>query len=171
MSSPLTEEGLHTSLADVVLANLNGGREQIRQQLILYFEIRGKEPLHPTGLLMERIDRTPNRADLVAYLERLEGLIREDTPKGPSSHRRIPPLDRLRHLLQTRFPVLYAQVLGETLADLRAEHSVALAEGRPLKARRVLLQGCGALAAAAICQLGFSLLGRIAALWQARSSK
>ena len=81
------------------------------------------------------------------------------------------PLDGLRSHLQTRLPVLYAQVLEPTLADLREEHSAALANGRPLKARCVLLQGCGALVAAAVCQLGFSLLDRVAALWQARSPK
>jgi len=82
-----------------------------------------------------------------------------------------PPLDDLRHFLQTRFPVLYAEVLQPTLADLRQEYSATLPEEGPWKARCVLLQGSGALAAAAICQLGFSLLGRIAALWKARSPK
>ncbi|HWM90808.1 MAG TPA: hypothetical protein VN493_08585 [Thermoanaerobaculia bacterium] len=67
--------------------------------------------------------------------------------------------------------MLYVEILEPTLTDLREEHSVALAEGQPLKARWVLLQGCGALAAAAVCQLGLSLLGRIAALWKARSPK
>jgi hypothetical protein len=79
-------------------------------------------------------------------------------------------LEGLRHHLQNHFPILYAQVLEPTFADLRQEHCAALAEGRPLKAWCVLLQGCGALAAATACQLGFSLLGRIAALWQARRS-
>lgn len=82
-----------------------------------------------------------------------------------------PPLDHLRRLLQTRLPVLYAEVLEPTLADLRKEYSTALAKGSPLEARCVLLQGCGALAAAAVSQVGSSLLGRITALWQARSSK
>jgi hypothetical protein len=87
------------------------------------------------------------------------------------TRRRPSPLGAFHHLLQIRFPVLYAQVLEPTLADLRQEHSAALTEERPLKAKCVLLQGCGALAAAAVCQLGYSLLGRIAALWQARSPK
>lgn len=81
------------------------------------------------------------------------------------------PWDHLRHRLQTHFPKLYVQVLEPTLADLRQEHSAALAEERPLKARWVLLRGCGALAAAAVYQLGYSLRGRIAALWQTRSLK
>jgi hypothetical protein len=88
----------------------------------------------------------------------------------PYDHQ-TPPLDHLRHQLQTRFPVLYAQVLEPTLADLRQEHSATLTEGRPLTARWVLLRGCGALAAAAACQLGVSFLGRIATLWQARSPR
>jgi hypothetical protein len=67
--------------------------------------------------------------------------------------------------------VLYAQVLEPTLADLYHEHSSGLTEGYPVKARWVVVHGCGALAAAAVCQLGYSFLGRIAALWQARSSK
>lgn len=83
----------------------------------------------------------------------------------------VPHLDHLRHHLQTHFPVLYAEILEPTLADLHLEHSAALAEGCPWKARRVLLQGCGALVAAAVCQLSFSFLGRIAALWKARSPK
>lgn len=86
------------------------------------------------------------------------------------THRQAPLMDHFRQYLQTHFPVLYAQVLEPTLADLREEHSAALANG-PLKARCILLRGCTALAAAGICQLGSSLLGRIAALWQARSSK
>jgi hypothetical protein len=82
-----------------------------------------------------------------------------------------PPLEPLRHLLQTRLPVLYSRVLEPTLADIREEHAVALAEGGSLKARCVLLRGCGTLAAAAVSQLGFSLLGGIAALWRATNSK
>lgn len=79
-----------------------------------------------------------------------------------------PPLDRLRHHLQTLAPGLYAQVLEPTLADLRKEHALAV---HPVQARWIILQGCSALAAAGVCQLGYSLLGRIAALWQARSPK
>lgn len=118
-------------------------------------------------------------------VERLMAHLVEDAPTAPAkepnpvspapvltqTNRQAPPLDRLRHVLQTYFPVLYARVLQETLADLREEHSAALAEGHRVKARRILLQGYGALAAAAICQLGFSLRGRIAALWKARSPK
>jgi len=81
------------------------------------------------------------------------------------------PLEYLRHLLQTRLPVLYYRVLEPTLADIREEHVVALAEGNSLKARCVLLRGCGALAKAAVSQLGFSFLGGIAALWRARRSR
>ena len=88
-----------------------------------------------------------------------------------TTNRRAPLLERLRRRLQALAPLLYAQVLEPTLADLCQEHSAALAEGHPLKARRIFLQGCMALAAAAVSQLGFSVLGRIAALWQARSSK
>jgi hypothetical protein len=80
-------------------------------------------------------------------------------------------LKSLRHLLEARLPVLYVQVLEPTLSDLRQEHFAALTKGRPCKARCVLLRGCGSLATAAACQLGYSLLGRIAALWQARSPK
>ena len=94
-----------------------------------------------------------------------------ELPTIPSSAEFDPPLEHLRHFLQTRFPVLYAQVLEPTLADLRLEYSATLAEGHSWKARRVLLQGYCALAAAAVCQFGYSLLGRIAALWRARSPK
>jgi hypothetical protein len=99
---------------------------------------------------------------IVADFERAE-LQRAEAPP--------PPLDDLRHLLETHCPVLYAKILEPTIADLREEHSAALSQGHPIKARWILFRGCGALAAAAVCQLGFSLLGRIAALWQARSSK
>lgn len=110
------------------------------------------------------------RALLVEREVRLQqAVISEEEPQ--SAELPPPPLDDLRHLLETRFPVLYAQVLEPTLADLYLDYSATLVEGRPWKARRVLLQGYGALAAAAICQLGFSLLGRIAAFWQARSPK
>jgi hypothetical protein len=121
-------------------------------------------------------------ADMVINAMRSQQLLSTPLSMSPSSgapsgtvdhtdHRRRPLLDRLRHLLQTLFPKLYAQVLEPTLADLRLEHSAALAEGRPWKARYVLWQGCGSLAAAAVNQLGHSALGRIAALWQAKSPK
>lgn len=87
------------------------------------------------------------------------------------THCQAPLMDRLRHLLQTLFPVLYAQVLEPTLADLRQEYSAVLSKGHRVKACWILLQGCGAIAAAAVYQLGFSLLGHFAALWQARNSK
>jgi hypothetical protein len=95
----------------------------------------------------------------------------QDSPTEPLSTASPVPLDGLRQYLQTHFPALYAQVLASTLADLRYEHSTALGAGDPVKARWIILQGCGALLKAAIWQLGYSLLGRIASLWQARSPK
>jgi hypothetical protein len=82
-----------------------------------------------------------------------------------------PILGRLRDHLEAHFPVLYARVLEPTLADLHEEHSAALAEGNLVKARCVFLRGCASLASAAVCQLGFSVLNRIATLWRARSLK
>jgi len=114
---------------------------------------------------------------------RMAAQLIDDTPALPaekpsaapvSTHpaeRQAPPLEHLRHLLETRFPLLYAQVLEPTLADLREEHSAALAEGQSWKACCILLGGYGSLAAAAVRQLGYSLLGRIASLWHARSPK
>jgi hypothetical protein len=84
---------------------------------------------------------------------------------------RTPTSDRFSQLLQTISPVFYARVFEPTLADLRQEHFATLSEGHPFKARWILLQGCGSLAAAAVCQLCYSLLSRIVALWQARSTK
>lgn len=103
------------------------------------------------------------------FLEPIQGF--SATVSTQTTDSQTPPLEHLRRYLQTHLPKLYAQVLEEILADLRKEHTDALAEGRPLKARWVLLRGCGTLTKAAACQLGSSLLGRIATLWWPRGPK
>lgn len=130
--------------------------------------LRGFQRVRPADHgFLERDDNNNQELRQDHQVERV--VVSEDEPRQEELP--PPPLDDLRHLLQVRFPVLYAQVLEPTLADIRQEHSAALGKGHPLKARRILLRGYGALAAAAVCQCSLSLLGRIAALWQARSSK
>lgn len=180
---------LNPQALDALLASVGGDQERARkyfelswQRHVVFLEQKGFES--PEDLIDAVFNRAAqevsrgrvSRENLATHLlaDVLQIAFPRETqvlPAEPLFTTSPAPLDGLRSHLQARFPVLYAQVLEPTLADLREEHSAALANGRPLKARCVLLQGCGALAAAAVCQLGFSLLDRIAALWQARSPK
>lgn len=141
----------------------------------------------PMNALRIRVYRLRRKLEEARKLYRLPAEPVTDSPMTPSAkgaipgspapvstqpvHHQVHPLDRLRRHLQTFVPVLYAQVLEPTLADLWLEHSEALQEGNPRKARWILVRGYGALTAAAVRQFGISLLGRIASLWQAKSPK
>lgn len=85
---------------------------------------------------------------------------------GLRTKQRTAPGSQLRRLAErVASPSTYASVLEPTLSDLTEEHTLALAEERPWRARRVLFRGYCSFWAAVAAHLVAALGRRVAKLW------